>query len=96
MIEKKISTRFSQDPLVGVQCRVIRGLRASHARTAGIDSSDVRVVNLGGPVALNGTVPSLPQYLEAATVARRIAGVTSVDNHLAVRLPPPDYRDDPR
>jgi hypothetical protein len=35
MIEKKISTMFSQDPEVGVKCRVIRGLRASQAFTAG-------------------------------------------------------------
>jgi hypothetical protein len=35
MIPKKISTRFSHDPEVGVKCRVIRGLRASHALTAG-------------------------------------------------------------
>jgi hypothetical protein len=35
MIEKKISTMFSHDPEVGVKCRVIRGLRANHARTAG-------------------------------------------------------------
>jgi hypothetical protein len=26
MIEKKTSTRFSHDPLVGVKCNVIRGL----------------------------------------------------------------------
>ena len=35
MIEKKISTMFSHDPEVGVKCSVIRGLRASQARTAG-------------------------------------------------------------
>ena len=35
MIEKKISTMFSQDPLIGVKCSVMRGLRASHAVTAG-------------------------------------------------------------
>ena len=35
MIEKKTSTMFSHEPLVGVKCRVIRGLRASQARTAG-------------------------------------------------------------
>jgi hypothetical protein len=34
MIPKKISM-FSQDPDVGVKCRVIRGFFASHARTAG-------------------------------------------------------------
>ena len=35
MIPKKISTMFSQEPDVGVKCRVIRGLRASQAFTAG-------------------------------------------------------------
>ena len=35
MIPKKISTRFSHDPEVGVKCRVIRGLRASQAFTVG-------------------------------------------------------------
>jgi hypothetical protein len=34
-IEKNASTRFSQEPEVGVKCRVIRGCRASQARTAG-------------------------------------------------------------
>ena len=36
-----------------------------------------------------------PQYLEAAEVARRVAGVTRVHNHLEVVLPPDDYRDPP-
>ena len=45
-------------------------------------------------VALNGTVPSYPQYLEAAKASRRIAGVTSVHNHLEVQLPAECYRDD--
>jgi hypothetical protein len=35
MIPKKISTRFNQDPEVGVKCRVIRGWRASQAVTVG-------------------------------------------------------------
>ena len=59
-----------------------------------VDSSGIRVENLGGDVALNGTVPSYPQYLAAPAAARRVAGVTSVHNHLAVMLPPDDYRDD--
>ena len=59
-----------------------------------VDSSDIRVENMGGNVALNGTVPSYPQYLEAAAAARRVAGVTSVHNHLEVVLPPGDERDD--
>jgi osmotically-inducible protein OsmY len=60
-----------------------------------VDSSDIRVQNLGGDVALNGTVPGYPQYLEAAAAARRVAGVTSVHNHLEVVLPPGNERDDP-
>ena len=37
--------------------------------------------------ALNGTVPSYPQYLEAAAAARRVAGVWNLQNHLEVVLP---------
>jgi osmotically-inducible protein OsmY len=49
---------------------------------------------MNGEVALNGTVPSYPQYLEAATAAQRVASVKNVYNHLAVVLPGGDYRDD--
>src|ERR1700722_3187307 len=59
-----------------------------------VDSSDIRVENMGGDVALNGTVPTYPQYLEAAAAARRIAGVTKVSNHLMVVLLPGDERSD--
>jgi osmotically-inducible protein OsmY len=60
-----------------------------------IDASNIIVVNLRGDVALNGSVPSYPQYLEASAAARRVAGVGRVDNHLDVILPDDDYRDDP-
>jgi osmotically-inducible protein OsmY len=59
-----------------------------------IDATGITVKNVSGEVALNGTVPSYPQYLEAAAAARRVAGVTGVHNHLEVLLPPGDYRDD--
>jgi osmotically-inducible protein OsmY len=59
-----------------------------------VESSDISVKNLEGEVALNGTVPNYPQYLEAAAAARRVAGVTNVHNHLEVSLPTGDYRDD--
>jgi osmotically-inducible protein OsmY len=59
-----------------------------------VDTSDITVKNINGEVALNGTVPSFPQYLEAAAAARRVSGVKSVHNHLEVVLPPGDYRDD--
>ncbi len=35
-------------------------------------------------------MPSYPQYLEAATAARRVAGVKNVHNHLEVVLPAGD------
>lgn len=59
-----------------------------------IDMSDITVKNINGEVALNGTVPSFPQYLEAAAAARRVSGVKNVHNHLEVVLPSGDYRDD--
>jgi osmotically-inducible protein OsmY len=59
-----------------------------------LDDSDISVKNINGDVALNGTVPSYPQYLEAAAAARRVAGVKNLQNHLEVVLPTGDYRDD--
>jgi osmotically-inducible protein OsmY len=59
-----------------------------------VDTTDISVKNINGDVALNGTVPSYPQYLEAAAAAQRVTGVKHVHNHLAVELPPGDYRDD--
>jgi osmotically-inducible protein OsmY len=59
-----------------------------------VDDADVHVVNMNGDVALDGTVPSYPQYLEAAAAARRVGGVKKVHNHLQVVLPDADYRDD--
>ena len=59
-----------------------------------VDDADVHVVNISGDVALNGTVPSYPQYLEAAAATQRVSGVKNVDNHLQVVLPDADFRDD--
>jgi len=60
-----------------------------------VDPTDITIKNMNGDVALNGTVPSYPQYRQAAAAARRVHGVTSVHNHLMVVLPPENYRDDP-
>ena len=59
-----------------------------------VDAANIAVRNMNGEVALNGTVPSYPQYLEASAAAQRVAGVTDVHNHLEVVLPESDYRDD--
>ena len=58
-----------------------------------VDSSNITVKNVSGVVALNGTVPSYPQYVQAAAAAKRVHGVKHVHNHLAVELPDGDYRD---
>lgn len=60
-----------------------------------VDATDITVKNMNGDVALNGTVPIYPQYVEAAAAAKRVQGVTRVHNHLMVVLPLADYRDDP-
>jgi osmotically-inducible protein OsmY len=59
-----------------------------------VDAADITVRNINGEVALDGTVPSYPQYLEAAAAAERVAGVRKVHNHLAVALPEGNHRDD--
>jgi len=59
-----------------------------------VDDADIHVVNASGDVALNGTVRSYPQYLEAAVAAQRVGGVKNVHNHLEVVLPDADFRDD--
>jgi osmotically-inducible protein OsmY len=59
-----------------------------------VDASGITVKNMGGDVALNGTVPSYPQYQEAAAAVKRVKGVTGLHNHLMVDLPYASYRDD--
>ncbi len=59
-----------------------------------LDAAGISVKNVDGAVALNGTVPGYPQYLQAAEAARRAAGVAHVHNHLKVVLAPQDCRDD--
>jgi len=45
-----------------------------------VDASGITVKNINGEVALNGTVPSCPQYLEAAAATRRVAGVKNAQS----------------
>jgi osmotically-inducible protein OsmY len=59
-----------------------------------VDDADIHVMNMNGDVALNGTVPSYPQHLEAAAATQRVSGVKNVFNHLEVVLPDADFRDD--
>jgi osmotically-inducible protein OsmY len=59
-----------------------------------IDAVDIVVEVVNGEVSLNGTVPSQDQYAEAAAAARRVTGVTGVDNLLDVALPSGDYLED--
>jgi poly(3-hydroxyalkanoate) synthetase len=50
-----------------------------------VDCAHIAVRNVGGDVTLTGTVPSYPQYLQAAAAARRVCGVT----HIAALVNPP-------
>ena len=59
-----------------------------------VDDADIQVMNVNTDVALNGTVPNYPQYLEAAAAAQRVTGVKNVYNHLEVALSEADFRDD--
>ncbi len=59
-----------------------------------VDASDIGVEEMDGDVVLTGNVPSYPQYVQAAAVAARAAGVRCVRSHLQVALPPGDHRDD--
>jgi len=59
-----------------------------------VDDSDITVEDRDGEVVLAGSVPSYPQYVEAAAVASRVAGVKDVRNYLEVALSPGDHRDD--
>ena len=40
-----------------------------------VDASDIRVEEKDGDVVLTGSVPSYPQYVQAAAVAARAVGV---------------------
>ena len=59
-----------------------------------VDAADIVVEVVNGVVSLNGTVPSQDQRTQAATAARRVTGVTGVDNLLDVALPVGDYLED--
>jgi len=59
-----------------------------------VDAADIVVEVVNGEVSLNGTVPSQDQQAAAAAAARRVAGVTGVDNLLDVALVSGDYLED--
>lgn len=60
-------------------------VRHALVKTRQIDVSNITVRAHGGALALLGTVPDASQIDHAASVAKGVPGVTSVDNHLAVR-----------
>jgi osmotically-inducible protein OsmY len=59
-----------------------------------VDNAAVAVVTDDGDVTLRGTVGSFREKREAASAAKRVYGVTKVDNELSVRLLDGDRRDD--
>jgi osmotically-inducible protein OsmY len=59
-----------------------------------VDPSEIAVAADGGDVTLKGTVGSLRQKIEAGRDAKRVRGVTNVNNDLQVRILTQDRRDD--
>jgi osmotically-inducible protein OsmY len=59
-----------------------------------VDNAAVAVATDDGDVTLRGTVGSFREKREAASAAKRVYGVTKVDNELSVRLLDGDRRDD--
>ena len=52
-----------------------------------VDAGDIVIEVVDGAVWLAGTVPSQAQCAEVVAAAHRVAGVTGVDDLLAVALP---------
>jgi hypothetical protein len=90
-IRRMVTERSTQ---VGTTRDIREAVEAELAFDPLVDAADIIVKNMGGEVALHGTVPSDPQYLQAAAAAQRVAGVRNVHNRLEVVLPPGDYWDD--
>jgi osmotically-inducible protein OsmY len=59
-----------------------------------VDNAAIAVATDEGEVMLRGTVGSFHEKREAARAAKRVYGVTKVDNELSVRLLDADRRDD--
>ena len=59
-----------------------------------VDNAAIAVATDDGDVTLRGTVGSFREKRAAANAAKRVYGVTSVDNGLSVRLLDGDRRDD--
>jgi len=59
-----------------------------------VDNAAIAVSTDDGDVTLRGTVGSFREKREAANAAKRVYGVTSVDNELSVRLLDGNRRDD--
>ncbi|WP_233862382.1 BON domain-containing protein [Paraburkholderia adhaesiva] len=59
-------------------------VRRALSRTQGLNVSNISVRARGGSVLLTGTVPNAGQIDQAGQVAKGVAGVTSVTNHLTV------------
>jgi hyperosmotically inducible periplasmic protein len=64
-----------------------RKVRGALARDKVVSVANIIVRAKDGAISLQGTVPTQPQVDRAAEVAKGVAGVTSVDNHLSIRPP---------
>ena len=93
--ERESSSAQGRDAGMWVRPRTsARRSRRSSASTRWSNSADITVVNIGGHVNLTGTVPSYPQYLQAAAAGTEraaaeaavcgLAGVRNVSNEIDI------------
>jgi hyperosmotically inducible protein len=64
--------------------RLASAVRHALDRTKGLDSAGVEIIARSGKVSLTGSMPTQDQVDKAASVAKNVAGVTSVNNELTV------------
>lgn len=62
-------------------------VRQSLTKVKGLDSSRIHVLARGSTVTLEGTAPDQSQIDSAASAAAKVAGVSHVDNRLAINEP---------
>jgi osmotically-inducible protein OsmY len=61
-----------------------RHVEAELFSSPGVDDTDIAVRVSNGRVTLSGRVPRLPDKYAAEEAAKRVPGVSGVDNHLRV------------
>jgi osmotically-inducible protein OsmY len=74
----------SEKSIKAANRKLAKNVRTAMARAKGIDMTQLFVYAKGGVVTLSGSVPKSDQVDRAGEVAKRVPGVSSVDNRLSI------------